>query len=85
MKGRHLGRPGWISGETVPGGQSSGLAAIRGAEFGQDVLDVGLDGTRGDEEGFGDLLVRQAPGQQREDLPLARGQTEGSIMGCWSG
>src|SRR5437879_1299419 len=41
-------------------GHGGGLGAVGGAEFAEQVVDVGLDSGLGDEEGGGDLLVALA-------------------------
>ncbi len=48
-----------------------GFDAVGCAEAAQDPLDVGLRGALGDDEAVGDLVVRRAFGDQREDLELA--------------
>src|SRR4051812_44611466 len=62
-----------ISGEAVAGGDSSGLAAVGGVELAEDALEVGVDRVAGDEEGFGDLGVGVALGEEAKDLPLPAG------------
>src|SRR5206468_1200427 len=54
-----------------------GLGAVRDAELREDVADVGLDGLLGDAELAGDALVREAAGDEREDLLLAAGEALG--------
>src|SRR5256885_16540826 len=55
-------------------GPRGDLRARHEAELVQDVLDVALHGPLADDEPPGDLLVRQALGDQRGHLLLARGE-----------
>ena len=57
-------------------GKDGGLGTVTAAELGQDVTYVGVDGPLGDKEPFGDLLVRQAPGDQLSDLVFALSERE---------
>ena len=50
------------------------LGPVPGVELGQEMADVGLGGGRAHVEPLGDLGVRQAPGDQGQDLPLPVGQ-----------
>src|SRR3954469_23410015 len=54
-----------------------GLGAVGDADALEDAGEVGLDRLLGDAEAAGDLLVRQALGQQAEHLLLARRQVGG--------
>ena len=56
--------------------KNGGLGTVTAAELGQDVAHVCVDGALGDEEPFGDLPVRQAPGDQLCDLLFALGERE---------
>jgi hypothetical protein len=60
--------------ETAVIGTDDGLCAVAVAELGQHVSDMGLDGFRADDELRGDLGVRQALGDQAQDLALAVGE-----------
>jgi hypothetical protein len=55
-------------------GEDDGLGAVAQGELGEYPADVGLHGLLGDDEGVGDLGVGQAPGDEFEDLGLARGE-----------
>jgi hypothetical protein len=57
-------------------GKDGGLGTVTAAELGQDVTHMGVDGALGDEEPLGDLLVRQAPGDQLSDLVFALSERE---------
>jgi hypothetical protein len=57
-------------------GKDGGLGTVTAAELGQDVTHMGVDGALGDEEPLGDLLVRQAPGDQLSDLVFALSKWE---------
>jgi hypothetical protein len=52
------------------------LGTVTAAELGKDVAHVRVDGALGDEQPFGDLPVRQAPGDQLCDLVFALGERE---------
>jgi hypothetical protein len=60
-------------------GDGRRLAAVRRAQLGHQVRDVHADRLPADEQGLGDLPVRAALGEQRQPLPLARGQAEGAV------
>ena len=64
------------AGDRDPGlvGQDDRLDAVAQAELHQHAGDVGLDGGLGDDQLRGDLGVRQAAGDELEDLELAGGQ-----------
>lgn len=62
------------SGEADTDSDSDSIAPVCGAELGEDVGDVTIDGPGADEEAFGDLRVRQMLAQQSEDLSLAPSQ-----------
>ena len=64
---RYSKRPGLV-------GEHDGLDAVAQVELLEDVGDVGLDRRVADEQPLGDLGVREALGDQAEDLELARGQ-----------
>src|SRR5215469_2335404 len=66
---------GYIRGLTAAG-KDGGLGTVTAAELGQDVTHMGVDGALGDEEPLGDLLVRQAPGDQLSDLVFALSERE---------
>ena len=51
-----------------------GLGAVSGAQFGEQVGDVGLDGLDAEDEFAGDLRVRQAARHQAQYLLLAFGE-----------
>src|SRR5687768_6880297 len=53
------------------------LGAGMDPEGGEDVLNVGLDGTPADDEGLGDLLVAHPPCDEFGDLLLPLGQPTG--------
>ena len=57
----------------IGGGRAPGLDA----EFGEEVGDVGTDGTRADVERRGDVAVGKTLGEQAEDLTFAYRQTQG--------
>ena len=46
------------------------LGAIRGAEFGQDMLDVEFDGVQAEHQVLRDLMVGETFGHELEDLAL---------------
>ena len=52
--------------------ERDGLGAVPDVELPENVLDVGSDGLRADEQAVGDLVLVQAVGQQEDDLALAR-------------
>ena len=60
--------------ETRPGRVGRGLRTARHVELAQDPAHVMLGGLRRDHQALGDLRVRQALAEQREDLELARGE-----------
>ncbi len=47
-----------------------GLGAIRGAQFGQEMLDVEFDGMQAEDQLLGDLLVGAPLGHQLQDAAL---------------
>lgn len=49
---------------------SHGLGAIRGTQFGQEMLDMELDGVQAEHQVLRDLLVGETFGHQLEDLAL---------------
>ena len=57
-------------------GKDGGLGTVTAAELGQDVTHMGVDGPLGDKEPLGDLLIRQAPGDQLSDLAFALSERE---------
>src|SRR3712207_2752351 len=56
--------------EAAADGYPGGFGAVVGAELGEDLADVELDGALGDEEPLGDLLVAQPPRDEPEHLDL---------------
>jgi hypothetical protein len=63
----------WI-GAALFGDPGCDLSAGGEPQFGQDVGDVGLGCSLGDDERLSDGLVAQALGEQSSDLLLTRGQ-----------
>jgi hypothetical protein len=63
----------------MPGGQGREGGAVDLTCLGQDPLDVLLDGAGREVQPTGDLSIRQAIGEQREYVGLARGQLESGV------
>ena len=55
-------------------GEERSLGAVGGVGLGEDVGDMDVDGTGGEEEGVGDLTVRHARGDEAEDLDFTGGE-----------
>ena len=68
------------SGEPVLEGEDHELHAVPQGELRQDAADMGLHGRLAEVLASGDLRVRQTPGREREDLPLAIGE-RGELRG----
>ena len=61
-----------------------GLGAICGAQFGQEMLDIELDGVQAEHQALRDLLVGETFGHQLKDLALSRTQRlNGRRAGRW--
>ena len=65
--------------EAAPECEGDCLRAGVDAELGEDVLDVGRDGLRADDEVRGDLTLRPPLGEEAEDLALARAEA-GAVL-----
>ena len=63
-----------VRGATVTDGEGGGLGAAAQVQFGQDAVDVVLDGLAGEEQALGQLAVRQPLAEQHEHLALASGE-----------
>jgi hypothetical protein len=81
-------RSGWVVHESGAVGEGDGLDAITESQFGEQVVDVGLDGGPTQEEGGGDLRVGVTVGDEPEDLELAWGEFgelgRGVAAGRWA-
>src|SRR4051794_20481867 len=62
---------GWGVHEAGAVGEGDGLDTVAQAQFGEDVVDVRLNGGVGDEEGGSDLAVGAAVGDQAQDFEFA--------------
>lgn len=67
------GNPAFVvfSAVAVPDGPGRRLSPVPGIDLAVDATDVVPGRDLSDEEGSGDLLIGQAPGEQGQDLPLA--------------
>jgi hypothetical protein len=63
-----------IGEETVAVGLPDGVPAAADGELAEEVVDVVLDRRQADRQPFADLLVREAGGEEAQDLQLATGQ-----------
>jgi hypothetical protein len=70
-----------LAAKAVGVGVADGLGSVGGAGFGEDVVDVGLDGGEADDKSAGDLGVAAPGSDQRQDLGLARGELVGQRPG----
>ena len=64
----------WFADQAVASSVQGGQRPVRGARFGIDVLDMMAGCLPRDHQPLSDLPVRQAPGQEPENLDLAVGQ-----------
>lgn len=55
-------------------GQDGGLGPVGAVEFGEDAADMRFHGARGHVESLADLRVRQARGDQAEDVAFGVGE-----------
>jgi len=56
--------------------KNGGLRTVTAAELGQDMAHMRVNGALGYEQPFGDLPVRQTPGDKLRDLVFALGEQE---------
>src|SRR5262249_41249927 len=64
-----------LAGQAVAMGVGRRLDAVGGADLGEDVIDVTIDGVQADHQRRGDLRVGAAGGEQPQYLYLARAQS----------
>ena len=66
--------------EMVVAGVADGVDAVGRSGYGEDPVDVALDGLSADVQLGGDIWVRNPPGHHGEDLRFAQGQHVGQLL-----